>query len=147
MVSLRKLYHFSWAERWFLLKALAVVTVVRLGLLLLPFRMVKRMATRGIEKAAGRRRPDVDVETYQARVVWAVRAVARRTLGMRPCLVQALATQWFLGRVGCETELCIGVVKGDAEALKAHAWLEREGNVIIGGRSSQFRYTPMQPVK
>lgn len=147
MVSLRKLFHVSWAERWLLLKALVVVTLVRLGLLLLPFRMVKHGVTQSIEKMASKHRSGPAMEAYQHRVVWAVRAVARRTLGIRPCLVQALATQWLLGRVGCETKLRIGVVKENDQTLKAHAWLERGGDVIIGGRSSLVRYTPMQPVK
>jgi hypothetical protein len=74
-----------------------------------------------------------------------VEAVGRRLLGDKPCLTQALVAQRFLRQRGYDTTLRIGVAK-DGRELLAHAWLEREGRVIIGGGASPVRYKPLAPV-
>ena len=74
------------------------------------------------------------------RVVWAV-VVASRYVPMSTCLTQALAAQVLLARRGYSAHLHIGVAKEGAEAkLKAHAWVESDGKVLIGG-SEPGRYT------
>src|SRR5438309_451978 len=66
------------------------------------------------------------------RVVWAV-VVASRYVPMSTCLTQALAAQVLLARRGYSAHLHIGVAKEGAEAkLKAHAWVESDGKVLIG---------------
>jgi len=145
MESLRKFSRLSRLERGMLLRALFVVGLIRLSLVLFPFRVVQRFTA----NAPGSRAqvPRTARTDYQQRVVRAVRAVARRMLGDRPCLSQALAVQWFLGRAGWETELHIGVVKQTDQGLAAHAWLEGEGEVLIGGRSSRYLYTRLHTIR
>ena len=65
------------------------------------------------------------------KVVWAVSAAARR-VPQATCLTQALATQIMLGRRGHRTTLQLGVMKSETGKMDAHAWLEREGKVLIG---------------
>lgn len=57
------------------------------------------------------------------------------------CLTQALAMLVLLNRFGHSSELRIGVVKNDADRLKAHAWVECEGKIVIGSRMDLSRYT------
>lgn len=64
-------------------------------------------------------------------MVWAVEVVSRRSPGST-CLVQALAAQLLLARYGHPSLLQIGVARPDQGMLKAHAWLEHEGTVLIG---------------
>jgi hypothetical protein len=128
-----------------LLQALFIVGLIHLSLLLLPFRVVQRFTANALRTDASL--PQTARADYQQRVVRAVRAVARRMLGDRPCLSQALAVQWFLGRAGWETELHIGVVKQTDQALAAHAWLEGQGEVLIGGRSSRVLYTRLHTIR
>jgi hypothetical protein len=47
------------------------------------------------------------------------------------CLAKALVLQWMLGRRGIASEVRIGVRRGDGP-LRAHAWVERRGQVLIG---------------
>ena len=61
------------------------------------------------------------------------------------CLVQALAGQWLLQREGYAPQLRIGVSK--AEGFEAHAWLELDGNVILGGPEESARFTPFPPAE
>jgi len=52
-----------------------------------------------------------------------------------------LVLRHILQRRGLASEIVIGVQKQDDGSIKAHAWVERNGKVLIGGGSSPFRYT------
>lgn len=71
--------------------------------------------------------------------------VGSRYIPGASCLTQALAAQVLLRRAGLDTTLRIGVKKEPAEGLKAHAWLECDGVIVVGGEvMSQF--TPLPPI-
>lgn len=75
------------------------------------------------------------------RAAWAAHAVGRRLLPERPCLTQALVLQYLLLRRGDDSaELHVGVTKSDEEELQAHAWIERDGRVLIGGTNAPKKY-------
>ncbi len=63
------------------------------------------------------------------RLVWAVDAASRVLPGVT-CLSSALALQRMLSLRGYGSELHIGVAH--KEKFAAHAWLVREGRVLIG---------------
>lgn len=48
------------------------------------------------------------------------------------CLTQALAGGFLIRRAGGNAVIHFGVARDDAE-FKAHAWLESEGDILIGG--------------
>lgn len=141
MELLRKLARTSWREKDLLLRAAFLVLLIRVGLHVVSFKRLQRMLDDSADPAEYPRTRD---ESYIDDVVWAVRALARRTLGDKPCLVQALAARWMLGRAGFDTRLRIGVVKGPDKELLAHAWLDYEGDTVIGGRSSISRFKPLE---
>lgn len=99
---------------------------------------------RGLRSAA-KKLPTTDqisTERSRSRAAWAANAVGNRLLPKRPCLVKALVLQFFLLRLGDErAELHIGVARGEDGKLLAHAWVERNGKVIIGGTASPKEYT------
>ena len=49
------------------------------------------------------------------------------------CLTRALAAHLLLARSGHESRLHIGVARDERGAFEAHAWLERNQQVILGG--------------
>jgi len=57
------------------------------------------------------------------------------------CLTQALAMLVLLDWFGHSSELRIGVAKNGADRLKAHAWVECEGKIVIGRRMDLSRFT------
>lgn len=75
------------------------------------------------------------------RTLWAVRATGRRLMPKRPCLTQALVGRLLLARCGVDVAIHIGVTKAGDE-LKAHAWLEHGGDIILGGSQSRDEYRP-----
>lgn len=57
------------------------------------------------------------------------------------CLTQALATQTILRLRGQESSLRLGVDKDQTDKLIAHAWLEVDDKIIIGGLTDIKRYS------
>ena len=86
--------------------------------------------------------------TYVDRVVWAVKVASRYVQGIR-CLAQALATQVLLEQRGYPSELRIGFTRSKGGQMSAHAWVESEGRVVIGGDGNMARYirVPLQAIK
>jgi len=68
-----------------------------------------------------------------------VQAAARRCPVGSTCLTRALAGQLLLRKAGIESRLCIGVMRDQLRAFQAHAWLERDGKVILGGSDADIR--------
>jgi len=62
------------------------------------------------------------------------------------CLTQALAAHLLLCRRGLTPQLHIGVAKDQRDRLIAHAWVESEGRIVVGGTDLQ-RYTPLLVLK
>lgn len=145
MRLLNKYLSLAPADRVLVAQAFVLVSTVRAGLAVIPYRTVYGVLLQTSHNRGGDL-SELERAQYRRRVVRAVRAVARKLLGNKPCLPQALAAQWFLRRAGVESTLRIGVRKGENEELLAHAWLEHDSSVIIGGGSSPHQYRPLAPV-
>ena len=144
MPRFRKFLRMSSSERRLLLAGGVVVAGVRMLLWLLPFSrlvwLVERTALRSARVAPIRLLEDTNIAIALA-VTTAARYVPRAT-----CLTQALAAQWLFAWFGHPTLLRIGVAKGNDKALRAHAWLESEGRVVVGGESlEQDEYAVLSP--
>lgn len=144
MKYLRKFIELPWSDRYLLIKVALLLGIIRIALLLLRFSIVRRLLTRLSRQF---HTVSVDKVSYQKRIIWAVKVAGRRLLGDKPCLPQALTVQYLLDRMGKSTVLRIGVAKDMEDQLIAHAWVECDGEIIIGGRFSRFVYTPLQPVE
>ena len=117
--------------------ATTLVVAVRATLWLLPSRAI----VRGVRRLAHARGPEAP-RADAMRVVWAVEAASRR-VPRASCLTQALAALLFLRACGWHAQLCVGVARRDADGFRAHAWLEREGRILIGGTGvRQFTRLP-----
>ncbi|MFL5385710.1 MAG: lasso peptide biosynthesis B2 protein [Longimicrobiaceae bacterium] len=120
---LRSYARLSRAERGVAMRALALVVAFRLALWTLPARRVLAAAPR-------RRRAHAGVSPE--RVAWLVRAAARRVPDAS-CLTRALAARWLLAEAALDSTLHFGHRRDERGAFAAHAWLEHEGRVLVGG--------------
>lgn len=127
-------------DRRLLISALCLVSAVRLGLWLLPVRMVGHLLGWLVPGMPGGT-PDPSVPDRVARAVTRV----SRVVPGATCLTQALAVQVLLERHGLSTRLHIGVIHGDGQAMRAHAWLDSQGTTVIGGGSGEW--TPLLTVE
>ena len=122
-----------------LVRVLGTTAAVRLALAALPFRVVDRL----FRPATGRsRRPGDDPFRVLRVAAW----TGRTFLGDRPCLTQALSARWLLSRRGYETRLVIGGKKTDG-VFHAHAWLEMDGRVVLGGLEGMDLYQTFRPLR
>jgi hypothetical protein len=115
-------------DRCLLVESALLLGALRFGLSLLPFRLVRRLADRLSAWRAGQGVGQLPTE----RIAWAIAAVSQY-LPAATCLARALAAQVLLVRHGYPAILRIGVARDVAGRLEAHAWIESEGRVVLGG--------------
>lgn len=119
--------------------AWAIVCLIRLALWVLPFRILRHRLACVTMRTAPPGAPVTPVH-----LAWAV-AVTSRIVPAASCLTQALATDVLLKRHGYRGTVHIGVQLNAQKRLAAHAWLEYDGVIIIGGRQ-YGQYTPLPPI-
>jgi hypothetical protein len=117
-------------QRLFLIHCLIAVTAIRLGLKLMPYKRLRRL----VEPPSSARHSSVgDLR----QVSWGVTAAARLIPGPT-WLTPAGAGQFLLPRGGKRSQIHIGIERGSAATLKAHAWLVSGKRVVLGGPAGLF---------
>lgn len=132
LTAYRRLASLDRARRHLLIEAAASLTIVWVGLRLLPFLKLQRLLDGWVELPIVRR-DGRGIPELVPSVNWAITAVAAR-FSAATCLVQALAAAAMLRRRGLDCRLQLGVrTRGEGGArIEAHAWVECDGRVAIG---------------
>lgn len=138
-----KLTKLTKGKRQLLFKTCLVLTLTRLGLYLLPFHVLMK----AIRKACESNLQSVVRSPSPVDVVWAVESVSRHMPGHPKCLARALTTKVLLHQQGYVSKLQIGVAKSDNGSLNAHAWIEYDGQIIIGNLRDLSRFIPLPSVE
>lgn len=115
--------------------------VFRAGLYLLPFRALCHWLYRmeaAVGSCSGREKEEA------ARIARSILR-ASKLLGWRDdCLPQALTACFLMKRHGLAASLHFGVKKGPDGELRAHAWVEYDGEIVVGGTKGNVQsYTPL----
>ncbi|HMK34282.1 MAG TPA: lasso peptide biosynthesis B2 protein [Desulfomonilaceae bacterium] len=134
MRALRRFLALSRDDRILVARSAMVLMGIWLGLRLFSFKAVLEAVDRPSRRMSYPNRcsrPRLD------RIVWAVLAVSWYWPLMMNCLAQALAAKVMLKREGYRTLVRIGVATSESAGLSAHAWLEYNGEVILGGAGSE----------
>ncbi len=122
-------------EKKLLLKALLYVWGVKSGLRLLPFKTMLTL----IQRVPINSGPT----SFALNQLLGAMDTAGRNVPRATCLVRAMAGQALLARYGHPTDLRIGVLKDQSEKrVKAHAWLESQGLVLLGGAVGPYTAFP-----
>lgn len=141
MNRLQRFFRLPIHEEKLLIQSLALVSVVRIILSLVPFRYINKWASF----------IDLPMENVSGLDRLVVKDVARsvRTsshfVPYATCLTQALATQTLLRIKGQNSRIRIGVDKDENNDLIAHAWVEVDGRIIIGRDARQRRFSILEP--
>jgi hypothetical protein len=124
----RRLFRLSKPELLLLLRALILVVQVRAALSVWPYDRVRRYFSRhrGFSKNPA----------SSTRIVHFISIVSQRIPGAS-CLTRALAAETLLRWHGHDACLRIGVSKDASKRLRAHAWVESGGQIVIGGDEVQ----------
>jgi hypothetical protein len=128
------------------LSALLLLVSIRIGLWVFPFRWMQTLGSRASDRSISSR----SSSTFQTESIPALMQVIQRVARWVPaatCLTQALSAQILLARGGHRSVLRIGVIRGSTSGIKAHAWIEKDGRIVIGGDvpgMSEFRPLPVK---
>jgi len=139
---LRRAFELS-ASDWFLIFQSAFwYAVVELGLYAFEFRALADFLhhERPLDQTAFRQQ-----SVSAQRAAYCVELVSRLHPLHPTCLKKALVLYALLTRRGFDLRLFIGAAKTDADKgkeLNCHAWLEHQGQVILGGQGHE-RYAPL----
>ncbi|MBE7383301.1 MAG: lasso peptide biosynthesis B2 protein [Leptolyngbya sp. SIO1E4] len=140
-----------------LITAFLLLGTVRLGLWLMPFHALFKLLM-GVDpsvfanKASSRTtegealdacHQSVTQSRRVAKIVWSVNVASRYMPGKVKCLARALATQVLMNWHQCVSELRIGVDKTPEGGVRAHAWIEYQGRVIIGNLNDLSQFKPL----
>jgi hypothetical protein len=117
----------SSTERRLTLQAWCVLAAFRVRLWVLPASSTASWIRDSAPSAALATEPRVPAGEIARAVIRAARFVPGAS-----CLVQALSGSRLIRRAGGSATIHIGVATGP-DGFKAHAWLESEGQVLIGG--------------
>jgi hypothetical protein len=110
---------------------LVTLAQVRIALWVLPSRRLARVST--VNRNVPSPPPSAE------RLEWTVK-VASRVVPYATCLTQALALQRLLSRHGYRAIVQVGVCNVGGQFL-AHAWVEHEGQTLLGTSESVARYS------
>ena len=103
----------------------------------LPFAIVQKLfASRVAVPGRMHRRHPIE------RLLWAI-VVAGKYVSGTTCLSLALAGRMMLNSYGYPAHIHIGVAKDHTGSFGAHAWLESEGTIVIGGQESTSLFAPL----
>lgn len=138
---INRLRSLSYSEWCLLFESALLLGLVKAGLLVLPFKTMRRLLKIDLEADPETKSAD---SGYEKKVVWAIEALCSRLPIFKNCLNRALATQLMLRKSGREAQLLIGVTRGPQGKFEAHAWLERDGKIVIGTLPDLRSYTPLR---
>ena len=142
MLPFLKFLRLPRGDQWLVFRVALLLLVTRVGLGVFGYRRLRGVFAHFSMPPEQPWRPLEDVD----RVVWVVGKVGERLLGDRRCLTDAMVTQLLLSRRGLQANIQIGVAFGADGKLEAHAWIEHEGRVLIGGSSGLEQYSRLPPL-
>ena len=138
-------------RRLLLCRTFVLLLGIRLGLALLAFQKLRQLLARlsYVNRYFQPKIPHTPEQTNQVvrQVIWSVEKSARLMPGGAKCLAKALTTQVLMERRGCDCAFKIGVAKTDKGELEAHAWIEKDGQVIMGMLPDLDRFKSLPPLE
>jgi hypothetical protein len=138
IIRLFNFFRMGVGDRQLLIMTLVILATMRLGLWLMPFRTLLKVLAKISQQSEQQTTNQVSV----GKIAWAVNAVSRYMPGVK-CLARALTTQVLMSRYGHSCELRLGVAKGEKGTIKAHAWIEYQGLIVIGNLTDLSRFMPL----
>lgn len=140
MAAFRTFLRLPKTEKSLVLRAFLYVAAIRVMLWVMPTRSIQRLVDSN--SLSSPQSAAVNSERVQT-IVGYVKTVSRY-VPRASCLTQALAALLLLRESGQTVEMKIGVAKDDRSGLIAHAWLEKDGQIILGAVPDQRRYVTLE---
>jgi len=126
-----RLFQLTPADWWLLVAVAGAQVVAAAALQAMPLPALRTRASRF------RRLAQCVVRGSDERIIWAIEATGRRLGRVSTCLLRALVAELVLDPGGGTISLTIGV-RRTADTFEAHAWLARNGRVLIGAPADAY---------
>lgn len=144
MDRMLRFLHLLGSDRKVLVRAVVLLWAVRIGLWFLPFQRLRDLLSKKTNKSPA---PGPAEAERVEKIAGSVRVMSRY-VPAATCLAQALVTVALLEEAGLPASLRIGVARSTAAKLEAHAWVEVNGKVVIGGTHADLsRFTVLHAVE
>ena len=117
--------------------------LIRLGLFMLPFRQLQDLISQASRLKVLAR---LSSNTTISAIVLSVNRSSKYSPGNVKCLARALTTAVLMSIYSFPYKVNIGVAKDKDNNLEAHAWVESQGNAIVGNLPDLSRYVAMSPL-
>lgn len=137
---LQRVFRLPPRERLILVQAWGLFLLAEVGLRALPFKHLLTLSRKVCVKRLGE--PALARPPSVPRLVWLVDVAGRYAPVNVTCLNRALVLSWLLGRRGIAATFRIGVARDEGGRVHAHAWVDCDGQVILGNEESE-RYEPL----
>ncbi len=131
---IKKFQVLSLTTQSYLWRASVVVLVVKIGLKIMPYRIFKDWYDKSTKVKLEKTFEDQNLQ----KAAWAIRVISARWPWQATCLPQALTFK-YLHRHDPRLQLQIGVNKGSSGQFQAHAWVEKDGQILIGDSPEKFK--------
>lgn len=135
----RKLVSLRGDERTVMLQAAALLPAVLLVQTALPFKRWRPLLTRPAPHAKKTLTP--------AEIALAVDRARRGMPGVYKCLPVAYTGHLLLHRHGHDSTVQVGVSRDQGGKVEAHAWVEIDGQVLIGDQPDLRRFVPFPALR
>lgn len=139
-----KFLRLSAMDRRLLVESVFLLGAIKLGLWVLPFRILRQLMAKIIGPTTDLKAPDL---SSMEQVAWAMGVVSRKLPIFKNCLNRALATQLLFGLRRQIVDLRIGVTRSQQGKLEAHAWIESTGQIVIGEIDNHSVYIALPPLE
>lgn len=134
-------------RRWAIIAAIVALIVTRVGLRLLGFGRWWRLQRWLLRRGTSDHKPRLGA-TATHRVAWGIDVASGVSWGQDTCLTRALAGHLLLGVLGHSATIRVGVRHDEQKepGLAAHAWVEAEGEPVIGARALAREHAALPPI-
>ena len=145
MGALRNYFRLPFTKKRLIIEAAGLIIFTRFGLYLTSLQKLQVFFQRFT---------NVDNIQYlgnnpaKSEIIWAVNTTGQKLFKDDTCLVMAIAGQAILNHHGIPAKLQLGCLLGEDKSIFAHAWVESEGKIIIGGTEREIsKYTLLTDIK
>jgi Transglutaminase-like superfamily len=143
MKKIQKFWQLDLPDRYLLIKTFLLLNFIRIAFLFLKFPLLQKVLGKigksYLDKSV---RPSISID----KIVWAVEVSTQLSPGGAKCLARALTLHTLMQQQGYDPILQIGVIKNPLESLQAHAWVEYQGEVVIGNLPNLEQYGVLHPI-
>ncbi|MEO1429121.1 MAG: lasso peptide biosynthesis B2 protein [Cyanobacteria bacterium J06632_19] len=145
--KLNKIFRLSPKDLYLFFVTFILLGTIRLGLWLIELSVLLKL----VQKVSKPEFPLLGINKIQSalsleKIVSAINLATRNMPGGAKCLARALTVRTLMSRYAYSPELCIGVAKNE-EKFEAHAWIEYQGQVIVGFLPDLPRYIPLPSIE